>query len=66
MVAHTKGKGLKIFELDARLPQEVKQDLISRVSKHDCFIAIVINAQYISNRITENEWKNDFIIPPHL
>jgi hypothetical protein len=40
--------------------------LVSRVSKHDCFIAIVINAQYISNRVTENEWKNDFIIPPHL
>ena len=30
------------------------------------FIAIVINAQQISSRITENEWKNDFIIPPHL
>lgn len=26
----------------------------------------MINAQQISNRITENEWKNDFIIPPHL
>jgi hypothetical protein len=26
----------------------------------------VINAQYLSERVTENEWKNDFVIPPHL
>jgi hypothetical protein len=26
----------------------------------------VINAQYLSERVTENEWKNDFEIPPHL
>ena len=26
----------------------------------------MINAQYLSERVTENEWKNDFEIPPHL
>merc|ERR1711908_248046 len=41
-------------------------DLVKRVAAHDCFVGIVINAQFISNRITENEWKNDFIIPPFL
>ena len=33
---------------------------------HKCFRGIVVNCQYLSHRVTENEWKNDFVIPPHL
>jgi len=66
VVAATKGKGPKMFEIDVRLPDPAILDLIKRVAAHDCFVGIVINAQFISNRTTENEWKNDFIIPPHL
>jgi isopentenyl diphosphate isomerase/L-lactate dehydrogenase-like FMN-dependent dehydrogenase len=66
VVAATKGQGLKYFELDARLPEAVRKDLIDRVAAHPCFKGIIINAQYLSARVTENEWKNDFIIPPHL
>jgi isopentenyl diphosphate isomerase/L-lactate dehydrogenase-like FMN-dependent dehydrogenase len=66
VVTATKGKGPMMFEIDVRLPDAIINDLIKRVAAHDCFIGIVINAQFISNRITENEWKNDFIIPPFL
>ena len=55
-----------MLEIDTRLPDQVINDLIERASLHDCFKGIVLNCQYISNRITENEWKNDFIIPPYL
>ena len=55
-----------MFELDSRLPAAVRQDLVDRVAAHPCFKGIVIDAQYLSARVTENEWKNDFIIPPHL
>jgi len=58
--------GSKFFELDARLPEPIRHDLIDRVAAHACFKGIIINAQYLSGRVTENEWKNDFIIPPHL
>jgi len=66
VVEATGGKGTKYFELDTRLPQPVMLDLARRVSAHPCFKGIVINAQYLSERVTENEWKNDFEIPPHL
>jgi isopentenyl diphosphate isomerase/L-lactate dehydrogenase-like FMN-dependent dehydrogenase len=66
VVKATKGQGNKYFELDARLPEPVRLDLIDRVAAHPCFKGIIINAQYLSGRVTENEWKNDFIIPPHL
>lgn len=66
VVKATNGKGPKLFEIDARLPEPVILDLVKRVSEHSCFIGIVVNAQFISNRVTENEWKNDFIIPPFL
>lgn len=66
VVEATKGKGTKYFELDTRLPNAVIQDLVRRVSAHACFKGLVINAQYLSERVTENEWKNDFEIPPHL
>lgn len=49
-----------LFELDMRLPRAVRDDLIRRILKHPQFVGIVINAQYVSSRITENEWKNDF------
>lgn len=55
-----------MLEIDLRLPDPVIFDLVKRASQHDCFVGIVVNAQFISNRITENEWKNDFIIPPYL
>jgi L-lactate dehydrogenase (cytochrome) len=66
VVEATKGKGSKFFELDTRLPGAVIQDLVRRVCVHPCFKGIVINAQYLSERVSENEWKNDFEIPPHL
>jgi len=66
VVAATGGKGDKLFEVDTRLPMAVIQDLARRVAAHPCFKGLVINAQYLSGRVTENEWKNDFIIPPHL
>lgn len=66
VVKATKGKGPKMLEIDVRLPDAVIHDLVKRVAAHDCFIGIVVNAQFISNRITENEWKNDFVIPPFL
>lgn len=66
VVKATEGKGTKYFELDTRLPGAVIQDLVKRVSAQPCFRGIVINAQYLSGRVTENEWKNDFEIPPHL
>lgn len=66
VVKATKGRGPKLLEVDVRLPKPVIFDLVKRASQHDCFIGVVVNAQFISNRITENEWKNDFIIPPYL
>lgn len=57
---------MKYFELDARLPEAVRKDLVDRVAAHPCFKGIIINAQYLTGRVTENEWKNDFILPPHL
>jgi len=66
IVKATNGQGTKMLEVDIRLPDNVILDLVKRASQHACFKGIVINAQYISNRITENEWKNDFVIPPHL
>ena len=44
VVAATKGQGLKYFELDARLPEAVRKDLIDRVAVHPCFKGIIINA----------------------
>jgi (S)-2-hydroxy-acid oxidase len=66
VVEATNGKGTKWLEVDTRLPPAVIQDLVRRVSGFPCFKGIVINAQYQSDRVTENEWKNDFEIPPHL
>ena len=66
VVKATKGQGPKLLEIDVRLPDAVIADLVGRASKHDCFKGFIVNAQFISNRITENEWKNDFIIPPYL
>lgn len=66
IVKATNGKGSMMFELDVRLPEAVRVDLIQRVAQHQCFKGIVINGQYISGRVTENEWKNDFALLPHL
>ena len=55
-----------LLEIDNRLNREIRDDLIRRACRHDAFIGVVINAQYLSNKITENEWKNDWAIPPHL
>ena len=66
VVQATNGKGNKLFEIDARLPMPVIQDLAKRVAAHPCFKGLVVNAQYLSGRVTENEWKNDFALPPHL
>lgn len=55
-----------LFELDIRLNEEIRNDLVKRVCQLDAFKGVVLNAQYLSNGITENEWKNDFAIPPHL
>lgn len=59
-------QGKLMFETDLRLPNEVRYDLIKRISKFQCFKAIVINSQYQTLRITENEWKNDFEVPRYL
>ena len=66
IVKATKGKGSMLFELDVRLPEAVRMDLVQRVAQHQCFKGVVINAQYVSGRVTENEWKNDFALLPHL
>lgn len=58
--------GKMLFDLDMRLPKDVRADLVNRVTHIPQFVGIVINAQYQSDRITENEWKNDFALPPHL
>jgi len=58
--------GPKLLLIDARLPEAVRRDLVERACKIPDFKGIIIDAQYYSNRVTENEWKNDFIIPPHL
>jgi len=55
-----------MLEIDCRLPNPIISDLVERASKHDCFKGIVVNAQFVSSRVTENEWKNDFVIPPFL
>jgi len=55
-----------MLSIDARLPEDVRKDLIQRAAKFSDFKGIVLDAQYYSNRVTENEWKNDFAIPPHL
>lgn len=62
----TNGLGPKLFEIDIRLRHEIRNDLVKRVCQSKSFIGVVINAQYLSGRVTENEWKNDFKIPPHL
>lgn len=66
VVKATRGKGRMMLEIDMRLPKMIVSDLIVRISKHDCFIGVVLNAHYHSDRVTENEWKNDFLIPAHL
>lgn len=55
-----------MLEIDMRLPKMVVADLVARISNHECFIGVVLDAQYHSDRVTENEWKNDFQIPAHL
>jgi isopentenyl diphosphate isomerase/L-lactate dehydrogenase-like FMN-dependent dehydrogenase len=59
-------KAQMLFELDLRLPSQVIDDLLKRISWFPQFIGVVINAQYSSDRLTENEWKNDFELAPHL
>lgn len=59
-------KGKLIFEIDLRLPEMVVHDLLKRIANYECFKAVVINAQYLSLRKSEIEWKHDFIIPKHL
>lgn len=44
VVKATNGQGNKYFELDARLPAAVRQDLVDRVAKHPCFKGIIINS----------------------
>ena len=55
-----------MFELDMRLPERVRTELISRVMRFPQFKAIVINAAYQSQRITKNEYTNNFEMPPYL
>lgn len=59
-------EGPMLFELDLRLPKSIRDDLIRRVNAHEQFKGIVINAQYSSDRISEEEWKHDFQLPPYL
>ena len=59
-------KGPLMFELDLRLPQKVRDDLLQRVLAHSQYKAVILNAFYRSNNVTENEWKHDFELPPHL
>lgn len=40
--------------------------MVKRIAKHPQFKGIVMNAAYQSERVTENEWKNDFELPKHL
>lgn len=65
-VAQASKGGPKLLCIDARLPKDVRKDLIQRAAQFDDFKGIILDAQYYSNRVTENEWKNDFAIPPHL
>lgn len=55
-----------LLHIDSRLPKVVVQDLVQRAAKFQCFKAIVYDAAYKSDRVTENEWKNDFKLPPHM
>ena len=55
-----------LLEIDTRLPPMVINDLVVRAAKHLCFVGIVFNVRYDSDRVTEMEWKQDFVIPPHL
>ena len=66
VVEATKGNGNMLLELDVRLPKLVVLDLVLRASQHKCFKGVVLNCQYLTSRVSENEWKNDFVIPPHL
>lgn len=66
VVTATGGKGKMMLEIDTRLPPMVMNDLVARASKHLCFVGIVFNAKYMSDRVTEMEWKQDFVVPPHL
>lgn len=66
VVTATGGKGKMMLEIDTRLPPMVVNDLVVRASKHLCFVGIVFNVRYMSDRVTEMEWKQDFVIPPHL
>lgn len=66
VVEATKGQGSMLLELDVRLPKMVVLDLVARASKHKCFKGVVLNAQFLSSRVSENEWKNDFVVTPHL
>ena len=43
VVKATKGKGPKMLEIDARLPDPVIFDLVKRASQHECFKGVVIN-----------------------
>ena len=66
VVRATDGKGQMFIEIDPRLPPSVREDLVRRAARHDCFKGFVLNAAYLSSRVTEMEWKFDFEIPPHL
>ena len=46
VVAATKGKGRMLLDIDIRLPRMVVTDLIARIAKLDCFIGVVLYAQY--------------------
>ena len=66
VVSATGGKGKMMLEIDTRLPSTVINDLVVRAAKHHCFVGIVFNVRYMSDRVTEMEWKQDFVVPPHL
>ena len=55
-----------LVQIDGRLSKKIVHDLAFRASKLNNCIGIVFDASYKSMRVTENEWKHDFKLPPHL
>ena len=66
VVSATGGKGKMMLEIDTRLPAMIINDLVVRIAKHNCFVGVVFNTRFISDRVTAVEWKHDFVVPPHL
>ena len=52
VVSATGGKGKMMLEIDTRLPPMVINDLVARVARHLCFVGIVFNTRFNSDRVS--------------